>query len=99
MAAIRPSGIPDMPYGPTLPAWSDYARRYRRGQRIAIAVVESRVNQGVIERRTAKKPPMRWSRRGANLLVQLRVAVLDGRLPQIFQRWYPRFRPPDPAAA
>jgi hypothetical protein len=74
----------------------DYARRYLRGQRISTAVVESMVNR-VIGRRRAKKQPMRWSRRGAHLLVQIRVAVLDGRLPHLFQRWYPRFRPPEPA--
>ena len=53
----------------------------------------------VIGRPMAKKQPMRWCRRGAHLLVQIRVAVLDGRLPQVFQRWYSRFRPPDPTAA
>jgi len=73
----------------------DYARRYLRGQRISTAVVESMVNR-VIGRRMAKKQPMRWSRRGAHLLVQIRVAVLDGCLEQVFQRWYPRFEPPGP---
>ena len=53
----------------------------------------------VIGRRMAKKQPMRWSRHGAHLLVQIRVAVLDGRLPHLFQRWYPRIRPPDPATS
>ena len=76
----------------------DYARRYLRGQRISTAVVESMVNR-VIGRRMAKKQPMRWSRLGAHLLVQIRVAVLDGRLKQVFQRWYPRFRPLAPPAA
>jgi hypothetical protein len=48
----------------------------------------------VIERRMTKKQQMRWSRRGAHLLVQIRVAVLSGgRLPHAFQRWYRRFRP------
>jgi hypothetical protein len=37
--------------------------------------------------------------RGAHLLVQIRVAVLDGRLEHVFQRWYPRFRPLVPPAA
>jgi hypothetical protein len=63
-----------------------------------IPVVESMVNR-VIERRVTKKQPMRWSRRGAHLLVQVRVAVLDGCLEQVFQRWYPRFRPSKPATA
>ena len=74
------------------------ARQYLRGQRISTAVVESMVNR-VIGRRMAKKQPMRWSRRGAHLLVQIRLAVLDGRLPQAFQRWYPRFEPAGPAGS
>jgi hypothetical protein len=76
----------------------NYARRYYRGQRISTALVESRVNR-VIGRRMAKKQPRRWNRRGAHRLVQIRVAVLDGRLAQVFQRWYPRFRPLAPPAA
>lgn len=76
----------------------DYARRYLRGQRISTAVVESMVNR-VIGRCMAKKQPMRGSRYGAHRLVQIRVAMLDGRLPRVFQRWYPLFRPPEPAAA
>ena len=52
-----------------------------------------------IGRRLTKGQQMRRSRRGAHLLVQIRVAVLDGRLPQASQRWYPRFRAPDPTAA
>jgi hypothetical protein len=43
----------------------------------------------VIGRRLAKKQPMRWRRRGAHLLVQIRVAMLHRRLPQAFQRWFP----------
>jgi capsid protein len=76
----------------------DYARRYLRGQRISTAVVESMVNR-VIGRRMAKKQPMRWSRLGAHLLVQIRVAVLDGRLEQVFRHWYARCRPLAPPAA
>ena len=53
----------------------DHARRYLRGQRISTAVVESMVNR-VIGRRMAKKQPMRWSRRGAHLLVHIRLRVL-----------------------
>jgi hypothetical protein len=50
---------------------------------IAAAAVESMTNRVI--------------GRGAHLLVQIRVAMLDGRLPHLFQRWYPRFRPPEPA--
>ena len=48
----------------------------------------------VIERRTTKKQPMRWSRRGAHLLIQVRLAVLDGGLQDAFRHWYPRFQMP-----
>jgi hypothetical protein len=48
-----------------------------RGERISTAAVESMVNQ-LIERRMTKKQPMRWSRRGAHRLIQVRLAVLEG---------------------
>jgi hypothetical protein len=48
-------------------------------------VVKSRVNR-VIGRHRAKKQPMRWSRRGAHHLLQVRPAVLDGRLLQAFRK-------------
>jgi hypothetical protein len=79
-------------YGPTPPAWSTTPGATCSGQRISTAAVESMVNR-VIGRRLAKKQPMRWSRRGAHLLVQIRVTVLDGRLPHLFQRGYPHFEP------
>jgi hypothetical protein len=69
----------------------NYGERYRRGERISTAVVESMVNR-VIGRRMAKKQQMCWSRRGAHLPAQIRVAVLDGRLPGVFRSWYPEFR-------
>jgi hypothetical protein len=46
---------------------------------MSTAVVESLVNW-VIERRRAKQRPMRWSRRGAHRLIQVRLAVLEGGL-------------------
>ena len=65
----------------------------RRGERISTAVVESMVNR-VIGRRMAKGQQMRWSRRGAHLLVQVRLAVLEGNLQKAFRRWYPGFQMP-----
>jgi hypothetical protein len=38
----------------------------------------------VIERRMTKKQQMRWSRRGAHLLLQVRLAVLEGDLQDAF---------------
>jgi hypothetical protein len=68
------------------------ARRCR-GERISTAVVESMVNR-LIERRMAKKQHMRWSRRGAHLLIQVRLAVREGGLQDAFRHWYPRFQMP-----
>jgi hypothetical protein len=68
----------------------NYGERYRRGERISTAVVESMVNR-VIERRMTKQQQMRWSRRGAHLLIQVRLAVLEDALQDAFRRWYPRF--------
>ena len=44
-----------------------------------------------IRRRLAKKQPMRWSRRGAHPLVQIRVAILEDGPQDAFRRGYPRF--------
>jgi hypothetical protein len=40
----------------------------------------------VIGRRMAKKQPMRWSRHGAHWLIQVRLAVLEGGLQDLFRR-------------
>jgi hypothetical protein len=63
-----------------------------------IPVVESMVNR-VIERRMIKKQHMRWRRRGAHLLIQVRLAVLEGGLQDAFRRWCPRFPLPVPREA
>ena len=34
---------------------------------------------------------MRWSPESAHLLLQVRIRVIDGRLRQDFERWYPGF--------
>jgi hypothetical protein len=38
-----------------------------------------------------KKQQMRWSQRGAHLLLQVRTRVLNDELREQFQQWYPRF--------
>jgi hypothetical protein len=32
---------------------------------------------------------MQWSKRGAHLLLQVRVKTLNGELGSVFKRWYP----------
>jgi len=53
--------------------------------------VESTVNQ-VISKRFVKQQQMKWSPRGAHLLLQMRTRLLNGELRQTFQRWYPRMQ-------
>ncbi len=47
----------------------NYGDRYHYGERIATGFVESTVNQ-VISKRFEKKQQMRWTKRGAHLLLQ-----------------------------
>ena len=54
------------------------------------------VNQ-VISKRMVKKQQMRWTPRGAHLLLQVRTRVLNDQLASDFRRWYPGLiRAPDP---
>ena len=69
----------------------NYGERYRNGERINTGFVESAVNQ-VISNRFVKKQQMRWTPRGAHLLLQTRTKVLNGDLEGTFRRWYPAFR-------
>lgn len=68
----------------------NYGERYRAGEPISTAFVESTVNQ-VISKRMVKKQQMRWSPRGAHLLLQIRTRVLNDTLTDDYRRWYPGF--------
>jgi len=70
----------------------NFGERWRQGERISTAFVESTINQ-VVSRRFVKKQQMQWTLRGAHLLLQTRTKVLNDELEEVFQRWYPRFRP------
>jgi hypothetical protein len=80
----------------------NYGDRYRHGERIATSFAESVVNQ-VISKRMVKKQQMRWTLRGAHLLLQVRTQVLNDDLRLTFERWYPGLKPniesPQDAAA
>ena len=78
----------------------NYGERHRAGEAISTAFVESTVNQ-VISKRMVKKQQMRWTPRGAHLLLQVRRRVLNDELAEDFHRWYPGFNhlPERPAAA
>lgn len=40
-----------------------------------------------------KKQQMRWTERGAHLLLQARIQTLNGELRNTFSRWYPEMSP------
>ena len=65
--------------------------RYRQGETISTAFVESTINQ-VVSRRFVKKQQMQWTLRGAHLLLQTRTKVLNNELEGVSRRWYPQFR-------
>jgi hypothetical protein len=76
----------------------NYGERRRAGEAISTAFTESVVNQ-VISKRMVKKQQMRWTSRGAHLLLQIRTRVLNDQLADDFHRWYPNFsRALDPVA-
>jgi len=66
----------------------NYSDRHRYGEVISTAFVESTVNQ-VISKRMVKKQQMRWTKKGAHLLLQVRTQVLNKDLRPTFERWYP----------
>ena len=67
-----------------------YGQRYRNGERIASAFVESAVNR-LIDKRMSKSQQMCWSSQGARDLLRVRVEIIDGRLGEHFAHWYPGF--------
>jgi hypothetical protein len=66
----------------------NYGDRYRHDETISTAFVESTVNY-VVSKRFVKKQQMRWTQRGAHLLLQTRVQVLNDDLRETFCRWFP----------
>ena len=61
-------------------AWLvNYAERHHAGQRVGTAITEGTANF-LVNRRMNKEQQMRWSRRGADLLLQVRCAVINGKL-------------------
>lgn len=70
-------------------AWR--SRRIETDRVISTSFVESAVNQ-LIDKRMSKSQQMRWSHKGAHLLLQVRAEVVDGRLAVAFKQWYPGFQ-------
>jgi len=80
-------------------AWLvNYAERHRAGLRVGTAVTEGAANF-LVNRRMNKSQQMRWSRRGADLLLQVRCAVYNGTLGSGFgQKFQPANDPCSPMA-
>ena len=69
----------------------NYGERQRHGEAISTAFAESTVNE-CISKRMVKKQQMRWTKRGAHLLLQVRVKALNQELKPAFERWYPKMQ-------
>jgi hypothetical protein len=71
-------------------AWLvNYAERHRAGLRVGTSITEGTANF-LVNRRMNKSQQMRWSRRGADLLLQVRCAIYNGTLGSEFgQRFHP----------
>jgi hypothetical protein len=67
----------------------NYAARHRAGLRVGTAITEGTANF-LVNRRMSKSQQMRWTRRGADLLLQVRCAVYNGAFGSGFgQRFQP----------
>ena len=61
-------------------AWLvNYAKRHRADLRVGTAITEATANF-LVNRRMNKSRQMRWSQRGADLLLRVRCAVYNGTL-------------------
>ncbi len=80
-------------------AWLvDYAERHRAGLRVGTAITEGTANF-LVNRRMNKSQQMRWSRRGADLLLQVRCAIYNGTLGSGFGQKFQPANDPYPTMA
>jgi hypothetical protein len=75
-----------------------YAERHRAGQRVGTALTEGTANF-LVNRRMNKAQQMRWTRRGANQLLQVRCAVYNGTLGTGFGQRFHAANDPHPPTA
>jgi hypothetical protein len=79
-------------------AWLvNYAERHRAGLRVGTSITEGTANF-LVNRRLAKSQQMRWSRRGADRLLQVRCAVYNGTLGTGFGQRFQAANDPHPPA-
>jgi hypothetical protein len=76
----------------------NYAKRHRAGLRVGTSITEGTANF-LVNRRMNKSQQMRWSRTGADLLLQVRCAVYNGTLGAGFGHRFDRIANADLAFA
>jgi hypothetical protein len=76
----------------------NYGERHRAGRRVGTALTEGTADF-LVNRRMAKSQQMRWSRRGADRLLQVRCAVYNGTLGIGFGQRFRAADDPHPPAA
>jgi hypothetical protein len=76
----------------------NYAERYRAGLRVGTSVTEGTANF-LVNRRMNKSQQMRWSRRGADRLLQVRCAIYNGALGSGFGHLFEPASPSGPQLA
>ena len=76
----------------------NYAERHRAELRVGTSITEGTANF-LVNRRMAKSQQMRWSRRGADLLLQVRSAVYNGTLGSGFGQRFEAMSHPHPILA
>jgi len=69
---------------------TNYGEKWRYGETISTAFVESTINE-VVAKRMVKKQQMQWTHIGAHYILQTRTAVLNDELHVYFGRWFPGF--------
>ena len=69
------------------PTWRT-GDRYRHEETISTGFVESAINQ-VVSKRMVEKQQMRWTDRGAHLLLQVPTRVLNEDWRSTLSHWYP----------
>jgi hypothetical protein len=80
-------------------AWLvNYAKRFRAGERVGTSITEGTANF-LVNRRMNKSQQMRWSRKGADLLLQVRCALYNGTLDGGFGHRFDRISSADQTLA
>ena len=67
---------------------ANYGIKYYCGDVISTSFAESAVNE-IVSKRMVKKQQMQWTKKGAHLLLQLRIKNLNHELRDQFCKWYP----------